>query len=170
MAKAEATTIVTERLILRRRMESDIPAMVKMFNTDSVREYLFGTPPRDEHSMLAMVRHRVPTTWYIILKDTDEYIGECGFWSVVNDYYSEIFYIFAESAWGNGYAYEAMTAAIEYGTRSLNIKLLSAKIHNENERSKRLAKRFGLTLDCVIPEFEIDGTIADVARYRKVLP
>ena len=66
--KTEAPTLKTPRLVLRRRMEIDIPAMVMMFNTDDVRRYLGGYPPRDEHSMLRMVRHRHATEWAVTLR------------------------------------------------------------------------------------------------------
>ena len=58
-------------------MEIDIPSMVKIFNTDDVRRYLGGYPPRDEHSMLRMVRHRHTTEWAVTLRDTGAFIGEC---------------------------------------------------------------------------------------------
>ena len=65
MAKIEAPRIETARLILRRKTEDDIPNMLKLFNNDEVREFLGGYPPRDEHSMLKMVRGRKSTEWTV---------------------------------------------------------------------------------------------------------
>jgi [ribosomal protein S5]-alanine N-acetyltransferase len=94
MAKKEAPIIQTERLILRPRAEKDIPNMLKMFNTDEVREFLGSNPPRDEHSMLEMVRNRTETKWTVALKDTDEFIGDVMIPEIAEDYLGEIGYRF----------------------------------------------------------------------------
>ena len=74
MQKPEAPKLETPRLILRRRMEVDIPYMWKMFNTKEVTQYLGGHPPSDKHAMLVMVRHRKATEWAVTLRETGEYI------------------------------------------------------------------------------------------------
>lgn len=58
MTKKEAPIIETGRLLLRRRLEEDIPFMTEMYNQESVQKHLGGYPPRDKHSMLkAMFLH-----------------------------------------------------------------------------------------------------------------
>lgn len=49
MVKKEAPTIKTERLTLRRLMESDIPFMSDMFADDQVTKYLTATHRRVIH-------------------------------------------------------------------------------------------------------------------------
>ena len=40
------TPLITERLILRRKQDKDVPQLLELFNTEEVRRYLGGDPPR----------------------------------------------------------------------------------------------------------------------------
>ena len=94
MSKKEAPIIRTARLKLRRRHEKDIPFMLDLFNSDEVRQYLGGYPPRDEAAMRYMIRRRTSTDWVVALSDTDEYIGECMLLKIVDNYLAEVGYFF----------------------------------------------------------------------------
>ena len=167
MAKTEAPTIETERLILRRKKEEDIPNMLLMFNNDDVRKFLGGYPPRDKHSMLKMVRSRKETEWAVTLKDTNEYIGECLIPKIVDGYLGEIGYLFMKEHCGNGYATEAVAAIIDYCFDDLELKRLCATIDNKNERSKKLIEKLRFELIAVLPEADFGGRVADVAYYTR---
>ena len=155
----------TERLILRRRIEDDIPYMVKMFNTDEVRQHLGGYPPRDEHSMLKIIRHRRETEWAVTLRDTGEYIGECLIPKIVDNYLGEIGYLFLKEHWGKGYAKEAVSAIIDYGFNTLKLQRFFATIDNKNDRSKKLIKKLRFKYIALLPESDFGGRVADVAYY-----
>ncbi len=168
MPKIEAPKLETERLILRRRMEEDIPNMVKMFNTDEVRQHLGGYPPHDKHSMLKMIRHRRETEWAVTLQGTGEYIGECLIPKIVDNYLGEIGYLFLKEHWGKGYAQEAVSAIIEYSFNILNLQRLCATIDNKNDRSKKLIEKLGFKFVAVLPEADFGGRVADVAYYSLI--
>jgi len=167
MTKKEAVTIQTERLTLRHRKEEDLPHMVKCFNTEDVRMYLGGRPPRDEHSMLRAIRGRKETDWVVTLKGDDTYIGECLINSIVDDYLGDIGYLFMSEYWGNGYAYESMTAIIDYTFNTLGLKRLCAEIDDKNERSKKLITKLGFDFVALLPEADFGGRVADVAYYSR---
>ena len=169
MAKKEAPKILTERLILRPKTEKDIPNMLRMFDNDEVREFLGGYPPRDRHSMLKMVRGRKETEWAVVLKSTDEYIGEVLLPKIVDGYLGEIGYLFLREHWGNGYAGEAVSALMDHCGDALKLKRLCATIDDKNERSKRLIEKLGFSLVAVLPEADFGGRVADVAYYTRVL-
>src|SRR4051812_24217220 len=57
----------------------------------------------------------------------------------------ELGYTFARSAWGAGYASEAANAVYEYTRRTRPKATIVSLIRPENERSKRVAQRFGVT-------------------------
>ena len=165
MSKLEAPKLETKRLILRRRMESDIPYMLRMFNDDEVRRYLGGYPPNDEHSMLKMIRHRKNTEWAVILRDTNEYIGECLLPKIIDNYLAEIGYLFLKEHWGKGYAQEAVCAIIDHCFITLNLQRLCATIDNKNDRSKRFIEKLGFEFVALLPEADFGGRVADVAYY-----
>ncbi|MDR0963673.1 MAG: GNAT family N-acetyltransferase [Clostridium sp.] len=167
MPKQESPTITTERLILRRKMEADIPKMTAMFDCDEVRKYLGGYPPRDEHSMLKMVRSRKATEWAVTLKDTDEYIGEVMLPKIVDGYLGEIGYLFRQEYWGKGYANEAVSAIVEYAFGALGLKRLFATIDNNNERSKKFIEKLCFEFVALLPEADFGGRVADVAYYTR---
>ncbi len=169
MAKKEAPVLRTERLVLRRKMEKDIPFMLDLFNNDDVRRYLGGYPPRDEHSMLRMIRGRREIEWVAALADTDEYIGECMLLKIVDGYLGEIGYYFRRDFWGHGYAEEAARAVICHCSETLHLKRLCATIDKDNIRSRKLIEKLGFELVAVLPEADFGGRIADVAYYARLL-
>lgn len=169
MEKKEAPNIQTERLILRPRAEKDIPNMLKMFNNDEVREFLGSNPPRDEQSMVEMVRNRTETKWTVALKDKDEFIGDVMIPEIAEGYLGEIGYRFMKEYWGCGFAYEAVSAVIEHCKSTLNLKRLFATIDNKNRKSKKLIEKLGFTLVAVLPESNLRGRVTDVAYYSRIL-
>lgn len=169
MAKREAKRIRTDRLVLRRKHEKDIPAMLDLFQHEQVRQYLGGYPPRDEYSMLRMVRGRKETEWVVALAETDEYIGECMLLKIVDGYLGEIGYYFRRDFWDHGYAAEAAQAVISYSVNTLKLKRLCATIDNQNVRSKKLIEKLGFELIAVLPEADFGGRVADVAYYSRPL-
>jgi [ribosomal protein S5]-alanine N-acetyltransferase len=168
MAKPEAPTLETARLVLRRKTEDDIPHMVKMFNTDEVRRYLGGYPPRDEHAMLKMVRHRKETQWAVTIRDTGAYIGECLIPKIVDNYLGEIGYLFMREHWGKGYAQEAVTKVIDHCFNTLKLKRLFATIDDRNDRSKKLTEKLGFKFVALLPRSDFGGRVADVAYYDRI--
>ena len=168
-ARSEAPQIETERLILRRKKDEDIPFMVKMFNDDEVREFLGGYPPRDERACTGMVRHRKETEWAVVLKETGEYLGEVHIPKIVDSYLGEIGYLFLREHWGKGFAYEAVTAMIEYAQNTLNLKRLYATIDDKGVKSKKLIEKLGFILVAILPESDFGGRVADVAYYARAL-
>lgn len=167
MSKKETPELRTERLILRRRDEDDIPFMLQMFLNENVIKHLGGYPPRDERSILRIIRSRGQTNWQIILKSSGEFIGQCDFNKITAGVLGEIGYILREEYWGSGYAFEALTTIINYGFNDLNLKRIFAVIEKDNNRSVKLIEKLGFTLDAEIPEYDFGGRITDILYYSK---
>lgn len=166
--KKESQTIETERLILRARQEKDIPDMLEYFRDEEVRKYLGGYPPKDEHSILKIIRHRSPTEWAITLKANNKLIGECHINKITDNYLGEVGYILDRKYWGKGYATESVIAVEKHAIEVIKLKRLCATIDNENYRSKRLIEKLGFTFIAVLPEADFGGRIADIAYYSKL--
>lgn len=159
--------IKTERLVLRRKQDKDIPQMLELFNDEEVRRYLGGFPPRDERAMQRMVRHGRTTEWAVTL--AGEYIGECQLLKVVESRVAEIGYYFRRAFWGQGYAFEAASALIAHCAGELGLERLWASIDDRNERSKRLIARLGFRQAALLPEWDFGGRVADTAVYTRQL-
>ena len=170
MSKKEAKKLTTQRLVLRRLMEQDIPFMSKMFGDGAVTKYLNGdTPPSDEHTMLKIVRARRETEWAITLPDTDQFIGTALIPKITQNYLGEIGCVLLQEHWGKGYAKEVMLTLMEYSKNVLKLGRLCAKIDNNNTSSKKLFESLGFTLDALLPEAGFNGRICDIAYYSMKL-
>ena len=84
--------------------------------------------------------------WAVILKDTDEMIGQCGLtmqpWK--KDEVLEIGYLFQRRYWHNGYATEAVIACKKYAFEVLNADEVCSIIRDSNIASQRVAIRNGM--------------------------
>ncbi|MFE9743239.1 GNAT family N-acetyltransferase [Streptomyces sp. NPDC006477] len=85
--------------------------------------------------------------WVARRHDSDQQLGFCGIkpmklqgMKVLN-----LFYRFATSAWGQGYAGEAATAVITWASRNVPDLPLIARVRPANTASQRVAIRAGLT-------------------------
>lgn len=161
--------IRTERLILRRKLEKDVPYMLRLFQDEEVRRYLGGYPPREEPAMRRMVRRSRSTEWAAALPGSDEYIGECMLLKVVDGRIGEIGYYFRREFWGQGYASEAVAAVIRYCGETLGLERLWANIDDRNARSRKLLQRLGFRQAALLPESDFGGRVADVAVFTRKL-
>jgi [ribosomal protein S5]-alanine N-acetyltransferase len=62
----------------------------------------------------------------------------------------ELGYTFHRSSWGQGYASEATRCVFDYACNTLKLPRVVSLIHPENERSLRLAQRFGVRHEDVV--------------------
>ena len=86
--------------------------------------------------------------WAVILKESDEMIGQCGLtmqpWK--GGEALEIGYLFERIYWHNGYAIEAAKACKKYAFEILEANEVSSIIRDTNIASQNVAIRNGMTL------------------------
>src|SRR5205085_9504145 len=85
-----------------------------------------------------------PRRFTITLKDTDRLIGGVGLDGDGSDEAS-LGYWLGQPYWGNGYAREAVTAAIDYGFRALGMTTIRAYTDPGNTASQQVLRHCGLT-------------------------
>lgn len=144
----------TDRLYLREMNQNDIDDLKEILMDEEVMYAYNGAFSLEEcNSWLKNQLSRYETygfgLWAVILKDSNEMIGQCGL--TVQDFngknYLEVGYLFKKRYWKNGYATEASKACIDYAFEKLNADSVCSIIRDTNINSINVAKRNGLKED-----------------------
>lgn len=135
--------VETERLVLRRMMAYDAPALHAMLSDPETMRY-WSTPP---HATLAeseawvadgiAAMERGDGIDFVALEG-DRVIGRVAFWMG-----NEIGFLFSRAVWGKGYAQEAMNAVLRHGFDRMGFKRVRADVDPDNTRSLKLLERMG---------------------------
>ena len=90
--------------------------------------------------------------WAVSLTGSGEFVGQCGLipQNIRGQEEIEVGYLFGRSHWGQGYASETAAACRDHAFQTLQTDKLVAFIGPKNQRSKRVASRIGMTLECVL--------------------
>jgi RimJ/RimL family protein N-acetyltransferase len=135
--------IATERLVLRRMMGYDAPALHAMLSDAETMRY-WSTPP---HATLAETEAWVAEGLAaaasgdghdFVALENERLIGRVAFWMG-----NEIGFLFSRAVWGKGYAREALLAVLRYGFDQLGFKSVRADVDPNNARSLKLLERVG---------------------------
>ena len=81
----------------------------------------------------------------VILKQSDKYIGYCGFQYCDTLGGVELLYGYSSHYWGNGYALEAAEAMLSYGFENLGYESIEAAVNPKNPGSERILVKIGMT-------------------------
>lgn len=86
--------------------------------------------------------------WAVILKDTNEFIGQCGLTvqNIGEKEVVEVGYLFKKAHWHKGYATESAIACKNYAFNTLDIDEVYSIIRDNNMPSINVAKRNGMSL------------------------
>ena len=147
----------TDRIVLRRLTPVDLHDLFALYSDPDVRRYFpEGTltleQTKDELDWFATGDPAHPTLglWATILKETGELIGRCGLlpWTIDGREEVEVAYMISRARWGNGYGTEAARGLVHHGFVTLGLlPRLICLIDRENEASKRVAVKIGMSFD-----------------------
>jgi RimJ/RimL family protein N-acetyltransferase len=143
----------TERLYLREMNQADFRSLCKImqdeetmyayegaFSDTEVQEWLDRQISRYQKWGFGL--------WAVILKETDEMIGQCGLtmqpWK--DREVLEIGYLFQRPHWHKGYATEAAKACKRYAFEALGAGEVCSIIRDTNTASQNVAVRNGMTI------------------------
>lgn len=162
----------TERLYLREMESSDFAALCRIMQDEATMYAYEGAFSDDEvqgwlDRQIARYQKYKFGLWAVVLKETDEMIGQCGLtmqqWK--DEEVLEIGYLFERSHWHNGYAAEAAKACKKYAFEVLGADEVCSIIRDTNTASQNVATRNGMTKeDTWIKHFR--GV--DMLHYRYV--
>jgi ribosomal-protein-alanine N-acetyltransferase len=134
--------ILTPRLRLRRAVEADLDALHAVFSDPRAMRY-WSTPPhasREETRLwlTSMIGSPPGLSEDFIVEHQGRVIGKAGFWRL-----PEIGYILHPDAWGQGLAFEALSAVIDHVVVAHPDLRLIADVDPRNTGSLRLLKKLG---------------------------
>jgi RimJ/RimL family protein N-acetyltransferase len=151
----EAPRIETERLVLRAFVASDIEPIVAMWAKEDVSRYIGGRAlGREEAWRKALAACGQWAVlgygyWIAELKSDRQVVGQLGFADFKREMepsiegLPELGYVFDTCVHGQGIAFEACVAALDWADTTLNVASYPAIISPQNEASIRLAERLG---------------------------
>jgi RimJ/RimL family protein N-acetyltransferase len=155
-------TIETKRLLLRRIMAYDAPAMHAMLSDAETMRYWSSLPHRslaETQSWVdaAIAANRRGDGHDFAVLHARRVIGRVAFWSG-----NEVGFLFHRDVWGRGFAGEALGGLLRYGFEELGFKSARADVDPGNARSLRLLERLGFRQTGGAKQtFEIGGTWFD---------
>lgn len=143
----------TERLYLREMNQADFNSLCSILQDEKTMyayEGAFSDSEVQEWLDRQLSRYQKWNfgLWAVILKGTDEMIGQCGLtmqpWKDTE--VLEIGYLFNRSYWHKGYATEAAKACKKYAFEVLKADEVCSIIRDTNTASQNVAVRNGMTV------------------------
>lgn len=164
MSESNRSRVVvnTNRLTLRRYLISDVQAIHTLTSDSTVREYVGNLPTSLEEAWSRLLRSEGHWSVFgygqfaVVDKESDQIIGEVG----VGHYHRGIdqrLNVLPEASWffrreshGKGYAFEAMSAVMEWIETRPTYEGLACLIDPSNKPSLNLAERLKFQIEAEV--------------------
>lgn len=164
----------TSRLRLRRFNIDDAPFMLRLLNDPSWIQYIGDRNVRTldaaqqyllDGSLKSYVDHGFGF-YNVLLKETNEPIGTCGFIKRPYLQHPDFGFAFLPEYTGQGYAFEVTAAAMEFAEQKLQLHKVEAISKPDNKRSIHLLTKIGFRYEksIVVDEEELFLFVKE-ARY-----
>jgi ribosomal-protein-alanine N-acetyltransferase len=144
----------TERLLIRNWEPDDWRLVQPMASNPLVMQYIGHYHPWQEAETRQFVLNRIRdyeqygwTMWPLLLKESGEFIGYCGYLRRRYGEYEgevEIGYAINRSHWGQGLTAEAGARILDYGFETLGFDRVIASARQENAASIRVMQKLGM--------------------------
>jgi ribosomal-protein-alanine N-acetyltransferase len=164
----------TARLLLRTLRDDDADALFAVFSDPAVMRY-WSTPPWPD---VAHARRKIADdaaghaagehlALAIVQRENGRVIGRCTLFDRTPACRRcQVGYALASSAWGRGYATEAIGALLDHGFDALDLNRVEADIDPRNDPSARVLQRLGFRHEGVLRErWIVDGAVSDSGIY-----
>lgn len=169
----------TDRLIIRDHLESDISSLHDLLIDEKAMYYLpeIKTNNMDESKlnlyeaiMESKLKNRTKFFFAIIMKDTNEYIGEIGFTVLINCEYGkvvELGYFIKPIFWRKGVVTEAAKEVIKYAFNQAGAIKIETGCIKANIGSEKVMKKIGMIKEAELKKHVLlDSKLYDRVEYR----
>jgi|TARA_B110000881_G_scaffold176350_1_gene161240 ribosomal-protein-alanine N-acetyltransferase len=141
--------LITERLILRQPNSKDSKSMYLLRSNKKINELISRKIPQsilETTRFIAELNKRFKNKknifWVIVSKEHNQIIGTIGYQNFNNNFsYAEIGYELHPDYHNKGYMNESFKAILNFGFCTMNLKIIEAFTHKDNEASKILLKK-----------------------------
>ena len=166
LSNKDTPVITTNRLILRGKTKKDANAILGYYTDKNVRIWLGGYPPTELNIIKRILKKdNSKYSWAIILKETNQVIGEFDIYHIVEGRLAELGYILSFENWGKRYLTEVMQTMIPFAFNTIGLKRLRVSIMTDNKRSRKLVERMGFIYEAELKEADFGGRIENVCYY-----
>lgn len=148
----------TERIILLEVTEDDAEFILDLLNQPSFIKYIGDRNVRNETQARGYIESRFTESyrkfgfgmWAVVLKETSQPIGICGFVKRDSLPEADIGFAFLPQFEKKGYAFESASAAMRYGKDVLELPRVLAITSQDNRDSQKLLEKIGLKFERLI--------------------
>jgi [ribosomal protein S5]-alanine N-acetyltransferase len=169
-------TLYTQRLILRPLARSDARDLFGARCDTEVMEFWDALPDATYSEtiaivdlLLAEVLSGAAKYWTILLQSDGSFVGICDLSEIRSGESADLGFMLLRKHWGAGFGSEVVSCLLEFA-KSFGLRLVTARIHAGNVRSRRLLLPAGFQLVQVIRNCEIrPGAFRDCLRFEATL-
>jgi len=163
--------IETKRLLLRMLSPNDVEDFAAIFADPEVMSFIgieAGTTlswtetVTTVEKMIEFWERNGFGRWSVIEKESGKLIGLCGL-RLLEDI-PELFYLFARSSWGKGYATEAALATLRFAFEQVGLDRIIAVIRPGNTDSIKVVKKIGMQFEKEVTHYGVEGVRYAIAR------
>ncbi len=166
-------TLITERLILRPIVNSDLDLIFKYARNPNIGPKAGWSPHKDKQETKKIMNDLFlgkDSVWAITLIGDDSFRGVIGLENDPkrsNKHVRMLGYWLNEDDWGKGYMTEAATEVVRYGFEDLGLPLISSNCFSFNESSRNVIEKTGLKFEGILRQAEerFDGEVFDLRMY-----
>ena len=145
--------IITKRLLLRKLIKSDWEMISYLRSDKEVNEFVKRPAAESKEKALEFVLKtnkgiddRNLYYWVITEKNKSEMIGSICLWNFSEDQkIAEVGYDLSPEFQRKGIMDESLKSVLEFGFKKLDLNIIEAYTHKNNESSKKLLERNGFT-------------------------
>ena len=150
--------LITPRLTLRQLSLIDVGDMYEYTSRNDVAKYVTWYPHPDRaytndylHYLSTRYAAGMFYDWAIVYEPDCKMVGTCGFTSFNFPADSaEVGYVLNPDYWGKGIMQEALTHVLAFGFERLGLNRIEARYVEENERSRHVMERVGMTFEGIL--------------------
>jgi RimJ/RimL family protein N-acetyltransferase len=155
MTAPAATILQTNRLLLRELVPGDTAFLIALLNSPGWLRYIGDRNVRTEEQAQAYLEDRLLRSYrengfglYVVQHlENGQALGMCGIIKREGLEQPDIGFAFLPEYTGQGYAFEAASAVMEYAKNTLHLSTILAIVLPENLASIRLLEKLGMRQD-----------------------